>query len=249
VVPAGAGLVAAAPGGSPEAEAGHALHRRLYAIRQGRTSLLISRRLGSVPDADMIYVLAPGRDAGQGTHATLIKTGPGTTTRRRGTALCRASAQVTQVFGTHRPEILTPPEHPPACCTQQTITVPPGATAKTAQKHDCPSRAHRRSYARRTGAERGSATAKDPATNDTSCGWRRLMGLTPLMLLTTVLPVVRNQRIPLAWNARQQENARRAAAGLPPKTRRHRRKTIADLITTPPSPRARIHPARRKHLP
>ena len=24
-----------------------------------------------------------------------------------------------------RPEILTPPEHPPACCTQQTITVPP----------------------------------------------------------------------------------------------------------------------------
>jgi hypothetical protein len=30
-----------------------------------------------------------------------------------------------------RPEILTPPEHPPACCTQQTITVPPEVAAKT----------------------------------------------------------------------------------------------------------------------
>jgi hypothetical protein len=30
-----------------------------------------------------------------------------------------------------RPEILTPPEHPPACCTQQTITVPPDMLAKT----------------------------------------------------------------------------------------------------------------------
>ena len=39
------------------------------------------------------------------------------------------------------------------------------------QKHDYPSAAHRRSYARRTGAERGFATAKDPATNDIARGW------------------------------------------------------------------------------
>ena len=63
-----------------------------------------------------------------------------------------------------RPEILQPPEHPQACCTQQTITVPPDVLAKTAQKHDYPSAAWRRSYARRTGAERGFATAKDPAS-------------------------------------------------------------------------------------
>ena len=44
-----------------------------------------------------------------------------------------------------RPEILTPPEHPPACCQQLTITVPPDVHAKTAQKHDYPSTAHRRS--------------------------------------------------------------------------------------------------------
>jgi hypothetical protein len=132
-----------------------------------------------------------------------------------------------------RPEILTPPEHPPACCAQQTITVPPQTTAKTAQKHDYPSAAHRRSYARRTGAERGFATAKDPAANDISRGWCRLMGLAPLMLAVTCLLVVRNQRILTAWNARQEDNARRAAAGLPPKTRKRRRKTLASL-TAPP---------------
>ena len=38
------------------------------------------------------------------------------------------------------------------------------------QKHDYPSAAWRRSYARRTGAERGFATAKDPATNDIARG-------------------------------------------------------------------------------
>jgi hypothetical protein len=133
-----------------------------------------------------------------------------------------------------RPEILTPPEHPPACCTQQTLTVPPEVTAKTAQKHDYPSAAHRRSYARRTGAERGFATTKDPATNTISRGWCRLMGLTPLLLFTTTLLITRNQRILTAWNTRQEENTRRAAAGLPPETRKRRRTTTASLATARP---------------
>jgi hypothetical protein len=102
---------------------------------------------------------------------------------------------------------------------------------KTAQKHDYPSAAWRRSYARRTGAERGFATAKDPATNDISRGWCRLMGLAPLMLFTTTLLIVRNQRILTAWTARQEENERRAAQGLPPKTRRRRRTTLTALTT------------------
>jgi hypothetical protein len=133
-----------------------------------------------------------------------------------------------------RPEILQPPEHPQACCLQQTITVPPDVGAKTRQKHDYPSAAWRRSYARRSGAERGFATAKDPASNDIARGWCRLMGLAPLMLFTTALLVVRNQRILAAWNTRQEENARREAAGLPPRTRRRRRKTLAALATGPP---------------
>ena len=133
-----------------------------------------------------------------------------------------------------RPEILTPPGHPQACCTQQTITVPPDVAAKTRQKHDYPSAAHRKSYARRTGAERTFATAKDPASNNIARGWTRLMGLAPLALWLTCLLAVRNQRILTAWTARQDDNARRAAAGLPPKTRRRRRKTLASLTTAAP---------------
>jgi hypothetical protein len=133
-----------------------------------------------------------------------------------------------------RPEILKPPEYPQACCTQQTITVPPDVLAKTAQKHDYPSAAWRRSYARRTGAERTFSTAKDPASNTIARGWCRLMGLTPLMLFVTTLLVVRNQRTLAAWNARQEENARRAASGLPPKTRRRRRKTLTTIAAGPP---------------
>jgi hypothetical protein len=133
-----------------------------------------------------------------------------------------------------RPEILTPPQDPPACCTQQTLTVPPDIVAKTAQKHDYPSAAHRRSYARRTGAERVFATLKDPATNDISRGWCRIMGLAPRLLFTTCLTITRNQRITAAWDNRQEDNARRATAGLPPRTRRRRRRTLASLVTAPP---------------
>jgi hypothetical protein len=132
-----------------------------------------------------------------------------------------------------RPEILTPPQHPPACCTQQTITVPPQVAAKTRQKHDYPSAAHHRSYARRTGSERTFSTLKDPATTSIARGWCRLTGLTPLALWTASLPPARNQRILHAYNTRQAGNARRAAAGLPPKTRKRRRQTLASL-TAPP---------------
>jgi hypothetical protein len=133
-----------------------------------------------------------------------------------------------------RPEILTPPQHPQACCTRQTITIPAGVLAKTAQKHDYPSAAWRRSYARRSGAERGFATAKDPASNTISRGWCRLTGLTPLMLFTTALLAIRNHRILAAWNARQNDSARRAARGLPPRTRRRRRRSPAMAAAAPP---------------
>jgi hypothetical protein len=60
------------------------------------------------------------------------------------------------------------------------------------------------------------------------------MGLTPLTLWITCLLAVRNQRILDAYNARQQDNARRAAAGLPPKTRKRRRRPLASLAAGPP---------------
>ncbi|HEX9358236.1 MAG TPA: hypothetical protein VF933_31025 [Streptosporangiaceae bacterium] len=132
-----------------------------------------------------------------------------------------------------RPEILTPPEHPPACCTQQTITVPPEIAAKTRQKHDYPSPQWRRSYQRRTAAERVNATIKDTATTSIARGWCRLMGLAPLTLWITCLLAVRNQRILAAWHARQQDNARRVAPSLPPRTRKRRRTSLAQLANGP----------------
>jgi hypothetical protein len=133
-----------------------------------------------------------------------------------------------------RPEILTPPEHPPACCAQQTITVPPAVAAKTRQKHDYPSKEHRISYARRTGSERTFSTIKDPATTSIGRGWCRLTGVTPLALWLACLLAVRNQRILSAYGARQAGTARRAALGLPPRTRKRRRQTLASLAAGPP---------------
>jgi hypothetical protein len=133
-----------------------------------------------------------------------------------------------------RPTITTPPEHPPVCCQQQTITVPPTINAKTAQKHDYPSPQHRHSYNRRTAAERTFATITDRATNDLSHGWCRLTGLTPIALFTATALIARNLRIHDAYTARQTANQRRAALGLPPKRRKRRRQTTEDLTRTPP---------------
>ncbi|MGO9292366.1 MAG: hypothetical protein ACLP52_00535 [Streptosporangiaceae bacterium] len=132
-----------------------------------------------------------------------------------------------------RPEILTPPAHPPACCTQQTITASPDVAAKTRQKHHYPSAAWRRSCARRTAAERLNSTVKDTATTSIARGWIRLMGPPPVMLWLACLMAVRNQRILTAWDIRQQDSARRAAAGLPPRTRK-RRRALASAAPVPP---------------
>jgi hypothetical protein len=135
-----------------------------------------------------------------------------------------------------RPQVLSPPEHPPTCCSQQTITVPAAVNAKTAQKHDYPSPEHRHSYARRSAAERTYATVKDPATNNLGKGWCRLMGLTPIALFTATVFIARNLRITDAFHARQAENARRAANGLPPKQRKRRRQTAENLISAGNAP-------------
>ncbi len=136
-----------------------------------------------------------------------------------------------------RPTIPDPPEHPPACCSQQTITVPPSVNAKTAQKHDYPSPTHRNSYARRSSAERTFSTIKDPATNDTSRGWCRITGLTAIALFCASVLIARNIRVADAFAARQAENERRAANGLPPKHRTRQRRPLNQLTTaanTPP---------------
>jgi hypothetical protein len=137
----------------------------------------------------------------------------------------------------NRPQVLQTPEHPPVCCTQKTITVPASVNAKTAQKHDYPSKAHRESYNRRSAAERTYATVKDPTTNNLTRGSCRIMGLTAIALHTATVFIARNLRIADAFAARQAEDRRRAAGGLAPKRRQRRRQTAAELIiaaTAPP---------------
>jgi hypothetical protein len=138
-------------------------------------------------------------------------------------------------LGLDRPQVLVPPEHPPPCCTQASVTVGPEVAAKTAQKHDYPGPAWRRSYARRSGAERTFSTLKDAASTDTTRGWCRVTGLGAITLFLTCAMVVRNARILDAFEARQAEDARRQALGQPPKIRRRRRRTLDDLVSvTPP---------------
>jgi hypothetical protein len=128
--------------------------------------------------------------------------------------------QASMTLDRSRPEILSPPQLPPACCIQQTITAGPGVAAKTRQKHDYPSAAWRTSYRRRTAAERLNASIKNPAVNNIDRGWIRLTGLTPLMLWLACLILVRNQRTLAAFQARQQHHARAAAQPLTRKRRR-----------------------------
>lgn len=76
-----------------------------------------------------------------------------------------------------------------------------------------------RFYSRRTGAERGFAATKDPASNGTSRDRCRLMGLAALMLSAATLIIVRSQRIPQAWNTVRKKPSTGQPLGYHPKTR------------------------------
>ena len=137
-----------------------------------------------------------------------------------------------------RPQVMSPPQPAPRCCLQKTITVPAGVNAKTAQKHDYPSKAHRRSYARRTAVERSNSRVKDPASIDVAKGWCRLMGLVPIALFLVCALVVRNLAVADAFTEHALDEQRRKDAGLAPRTRRRRRRSLSELarVTVSSSP-------------
>ncbi|MFP3967585.1 ABC transporter ATP-binding protein [Actinomadura fulvescens] len=65
-------LILDEPSSGLDAEAEHAIHLGLRTHRAGRTSVLISHRLGAVREADLIVVLGGGRIAERGTHDELM---------------------------------------------------------------------------------------------------------------------------------------------------------------------------------
>ena len=162
-----------------------------------------------------------GADDGDGYHRVAC---PATTGRVR----CPLR-ETSMALSLEKPEV-TPPVVAPSCCTQRTITVPPSVNAKTTQKHDYPSQLHRYSYARRTAVERTFSTLKDPASNDVTRGWCRMMGLSAISLCFASIIVVRNQRVLDTFNARADENARQITAGLPNRNRRRRRTTLTEIV-------------------
>ena len=133
-----------------------------------------------------------------------------------------------------RPEVVSSPEHPPTCCTQKTISVPVTIDAKRRQKHDYPSKAHRFSYNRRTGAERTFSWIQDPASGGVRRGWSRLFGRAPNALLYALVVVVRNIRLVMAAQERDREATRRAAMGPSPLTRRRRRRRHLESVPSEP---------------
>ncbi|MFI0452372.1 ABC transporter ATP-binding protein [Actinomadura sp. 6N118] len=65
-------LILDEPSSGLDAEAEHAIHMGLRTHRAGRTSVLISHRLGAVREADLIVVLSDGQITERGSHEELM---------------------------------------------------------------------------------------------------------------------------------------------------------------------------------
>lgn len=68
-------LILDEPSSGLDAEAEYEIHTRLKEYRRGKTSFLISHRLGVLSDADLLLVLDSGKITEQGTHKQLMALG------------------------------------------------------------------------------------------------------------------------------------------------------------------------------
>jgi len=121
------------------------------------------------------------------------------------------------------------PDPAPSAVCKKSITVPPSVNAKTAQKHDYPSQAHRRSYARRTAVERSNSRVKTRPPSTSQKGWCRIMGLVPISLFLACALVVRNLAISDAFHRARTRRAEAKSRPARARTRRRRRRSLSDL--------------------
>jgi hypothetical protein len=91
------------------------------------------------------------------------------------------------------PSVTQPPKHPPACCTQGTITVPPTVSPKITQKLVYFTPEWRLTYRRRTAIERAFSDIKNDAHLNLRRGAIRVMGRTKISLYLAVAWAVRNE--------------------------------------------------------
>jgi hypothetical protein len=124
------------------------------------------------------------------------------------------------LLSAERPSIAQVPACPPRCCTQLTITVPPQVNDKTRQRHDYPSPEHRKSYARRTAAERAYASLADPSVGGIRRGWSRMFGLAKNAIAYALGAVARNLRILDSFEAHK------SRADAPKRQRRRRHQSV-----------------------
>jgi len=84
--------------------------------------------------------------------------------------------------------------------------------------------------ARRSAAERSNARIKDPARIDVNKGWCRQLGFVPMTVLLTCAIVVRNLAVTDTFRKLEEDDQWREAGGLAPRTRRRRRRALADIL-------------------
>ena len=132
---------------------------------------------------------------------------------------------------TTAPRSSHPPQHPPACCQQKTITVPASVNAKTAQKHDYPSPAappllqpplRRRTHLRNDQRPRHQQPRQRLVPNHGPDRHRAVHRHRPHR------PQPPHHRRPRRPPSR--ERTTRRPNGLPPKRRKRRRQTTNELI-------------------
>jgi hypothetical protein len=104
------------------------------------------------------------------------------------------------------PKVMSPPEDPPACCEQRTITVPGDIDAKSRQRHYWGSREWISSFSRRSRVEGWFGNLKNDSTEALNRGSFRVMGLCKTSIMLGIYAATTNLRLLRRWAKRCHSN-------------------------------------------